>query len=57
MIVLGGEVAVAGGILLSAVGAELRGRLAWRQAPRLRIATATTPVLRGAALLARSALE
>jgi glucokinase len=57
LIVLGGELAAAGGVLLSAVGAELRGRLAWRQAPRLLIATAATPVLRGAALLAWSALR
>jgi glucokinase len=57
LIVLSGEVAGAGGVLLSAVGAQLRDRLAWRQAPRLVIGTAATPVLRGAALLARSASE
>jgi glucokinase len=55
-IVLGGELATAGGVLLSAVEAELRDRLVWRQPPRLRIATATRPVLCGAALLAWSAL-
>ena len=56
LIVLSGEVAAAGGALLSAVGAELRDRLAWRQPPRLLLGTAATPVLRGAALLAWSAL-
>jgi glucokinase len=56
LIVLGGELAAAGGVLLSAVGAELRDRLAWRQAPRLVVARAATPVLHGAALLAWSAI-
>jgi glucokinase len=56
LIVLGGQLAAGGGVLLSAVGVELRDRLAWRQAPRLLIASAATPVLHGAALLAWSAV-
>lgn len=56
LVVLGGELAGAGGVLVTAVGEALRDRLAWRQAPRLVIATAAAPVLRGAALLAWSAL-
>ena len=56
LIVLGGGLTAAGGVLVSAVGEALRDRLLWRQAPRLVIATAATPVLRGAALLAWAAL-
>lgn len=57
VIVLGGAMAAAGRVLVSAVGEQLRERLAWRQAPRLVMATAPTPVLHGAALLAWAAPE
>jgi glucokinase len=57
LVVLAGELTRAGGILLSAVGEELRTRLAWREPPRLVIATARTPGLYGAALLAWNALD
>ncbi len=56
LIVLSGDLTAAGGALLSGAGAQLRDRLAWRQPPRLVLGTAATPVLRGAALLAWSAV-
>jgi glucokinase len=56
LVVLAGELTQAGGVLLSSVGAELRTRLAWREPPRLVIATARTPGLHGAAILAWNAL-
>lgn len=57
VVVLAGEMTTAGSVLISAVDEGLRERLAWREPPRLVIASAPTPVLHGAALLARATLQ
>ena len=56
VIVLSGVLTDGGSSLLSAVGETLRDRLSWREPPRLALARADQPVVKGAALLAWSAL-